>query len=1181
MKIIRNLIVWLGMFVLSVVFNATLTAQPVDSIVQITAEVQGLEQVSPDEWTPFATYWEAMPGAATFAPLPGPMFNATFPVYAIADGIYLVDGTGGQLPPGDSVTAMEMESNAVVNLINQVEGAQMAQAMGGMRMDLTGPPGFGGGGGYSYTNSGYTYTYNTNLLWLQITNVSVSLETAYVNLYNATDQVYAIWSTTNLLIPFSLWQVETEVFPTNGTTNRLAFTVPTLGRQDLFLRAQDWTGVFANGLPDWWMWYYFHTLDLSWTNEDASDKTLGHDYTNHIDPDTIAFIIAVTNTEVNTAYPILPLNVSSGVPGCVAVLVNDTNLADAVWLPYTSSNVVATLGADGDYAVSIGLRGFPTNATETWQTVPLIKDTIAPVLTVTGPVGGSISQTPVQFQGFANKALNTLTFDLSNASGTFTNQQGYLTGVFYDTNLLAYTTNYFQSDDVDLASGPNIITLYATDWAGNETNVSFTVNYVPSTNPPVLTVIWPPAGTAISGSNFTLQAQVDQPTATISATAGATTVQGLIERNGTAWVQNLPLTPGTNSITVTVSDSNGSTSTNFSVVDNDVGLVIDPLTSDQLNQPSVSVYGEIGDTNLCVYANGVKATVNEDGTWEADNVPVSPMGTAIVSVQVYIGDPILVASQILYQAQPVTVAMMSYWGRHEPDVSVSSETINWSYLKGGNYDSSQYGNCEISSNENGVAYINYGGIVVPFSMPWESASVTTPLFWVDEPFWYGNYTQTRVMVEPSGQTPAGTTNLYLVFANASEFSTYQMEYGLLESTYGWEYGELLTDIGSYPDLVGYAGDVPLPPDWLQIRGQTLLNSGITNSDGSVSGFTLVSAPAGKNWDVTPVATNVYQNWAYTFNAQAYQVNMQIINANTGTNLSAQTNTVIVGQQMNLTCQLSITNSFMTNFVLTNFQWTVPGYAISNYVVAADSSSAMVVTNFATNNQSTVFYWVDGASNRMVQCSATVNGQTVTGQAVFNVYRPSITNFTDEPPSYPTNCLDGGTLYLQLGDGNAHGDMMYQVNVLSKYKGRAGIIQLINRNASNGSFGSGSLGTGGQFWLDTSIPYIASPVNTNGLTPVNFSDNPGVADVASLLSATTTCTDAFVDYIVFRPDAGNPNSNIYIPLGVVSGGSPSWAWTASTYWLAGWSIPVGSVTRPTAPNNNGPFPTWLHLYQNAQ
>jgi hypothetical protein len=60
-----------------------------------------------------------------------------------------------------------------------------------------------------------------------------------------------------------------------------------------------------------------------------------------------------------------------------------------------------------------------------------------------------------------------------------------------------------------------------------------------------------------------------------------------------------------------------------------------------------------------------------------------------------------------------------------------------------------------------------------------------------------------------------------------------------------------------------------------------------------------------------------------------------VDANTGQDLTKQTNTVIVGQQMNLQCLLN-----STNYTATDFSWTVPGFAISNYVVAADSSSAM-------------------------------------------------------------------------------------------------------------------------------------------------------------------------------------------------------------------------------------------------
>src|SRR6202000_651283 len=148
----------------------------------------------------------------------------------------------------------------------------------------------------------------------------------------------------------------------------------------------------------------------------------------------------------------------------------------------------------GVYNVSVGLRGFPTNATQTWQTITLTKNTVFPQLTITNPVGGAVAQSLTSFQGYASEPLDTLSFDLTNASGVFTNLHGYLTGLFYDTNRLAYTTNYFQSDVINVASGANVITLHATDWAGNETNASFTVYFSASTNPPVLALIWPPAG---------------------------------------------------------------------------------------------------------------------------------------------------------------------------------------------------------------------------------------------------------------------------------------------------------------------------------------------------------------------------------------------------------------------------------------------------------------------------------------------------------------------------------------------------------------------------------------------------------------------------------------------------------------------------------------------------------------
>ena len=249
-----------------------------------------------------------------------------------------------------------------------------------------------------------------------------------------------------------------------------------------------------------------------------------------------------------------------------------------------------TLGStNGSYNVWVGLRGWPTNATPTWDiSFPFTLNTVSPLLTVTNPTTSIVTQPTIQVQGYASEPLASLTFDVSNATGSFTNQTGFLTGQIYDTNLLAYTTNYFDCLNAALSNGTNLIVLHATDWSGNTANVSFTLDYVPDTNPPTLNLIWPLAGTSISGSNFTLQAQVSDPTATVMASVNGTVVTGFIEQSGLAWVKDLPLNAGTNAVTLTASNLTGGVSTtNFNVIGNDVGLTIDPLTGDELNQASV------------------------------------------------------------------------------------------------------------------------------------------------------------------------------------------------------------------------------------------------------------------------------------------------------------------------------------------------------------------------------------------------------------------------------------------------------------------------------------------------------------------------------------------------------------------------------------------------------------------
>jgi hypothetical protein len=155
------------------------------------------------------------------------------------------------------------------------------------------------------------------------------------------------------------------------------------------------------------------------------------------------------------------------------------------------------------------------------------------------------------------------------------------------------------------------------------------LDYSAKTNPPSVQIIWPQDGTQVSGSSFTVDGQVNDATITVAATITDTngdinTVNGLVERSGKFWLENLPLNSGTNTVTLTVTDAAGNATTNsFNVVQSAVTLTVDPVGDpQQLWQPTVNLTGTISDASYAVWVNGV------DGTWSASNVPVDSGGTA-------------------------------------------------------------------------------------------------------------------------------------------------------------------------------------------------------------------------------------------------------------------------------------------------------------------------------------------------------------------------------------------------------------------------------------------------------------------------------------------------------------------------------------------------------------------------
>ncbi len=828
-----------GVLSLSGTNIASLSAWSNDELTELVNALDAIPTISADSLPLGATCWSFQ--NPTQPPLPSDTIGVG--AWPLSDGGFLLND-------------LNFDYNAV-----------SASPMGMTAMDSgsSGPPGFGnlgsGGIGDDLTNLYSIWNFNTNLLWLQITNVSAG--TVYANLYNATNQVYAVWSTTNLALPFSQWQVADELI--NPNTNCQPFSVPTLGENNLLLKAEDWTSVdtHGDGVPDWWIWEYFGNLSETATNLDTFGNTLLFDYANNYDPNVLAFSITITNSYVNTISNVLPIHLTAGRPYYAAVLLNNTSTTNAVWQNYNDGVMAALNAGDGTYNLEVGLRGFPIDSPPVWESGQLILDTVPPKLSISDPIGNTVSQSIISIHGFANKRLTSITYNVANAAGIQTNQIGYITGVYFDTNLQIYTTNYFELPNMSLAAGTNLITLCAVDLAGNSTEMRQMISYVPPTSVPIITLVWPQDGLSIGGNTMTIQAQVSDISAKVSAVVNGQTIAGTIETSGLVWIQGLPLSDGTNAITLLASNVFGVECMQFGVISTDVGLTVQPLSlSGQINQSTVTVFGTINDPqDDCIFVNGVEATNGPDGSWEADGVPVSSVGMACLNIQIYTGDPVLIASQNDYQPQPASVVRSGYtyhtsfnttatifypgtsytWDEAYFDTffTCDNTVLTWNRDIGGYvYDAGcENGDLNSYSYSSGIGTNESDLDAALGAYPaWEWADASGTDSGVNSGGWNRSI-QTFVEIEPSGILSENQTNIYIVGAEAQNHVT--------SSSYF--------------------------PQWLQIQGQPLIASGVTNNDGTTWGYISVQAPANSKPDVTPVEAGPDLDDDYSFAVQVLDI----------------------------------------------------------------------------------------------------------------------------------------------------------------------------------------------------------------------------------------------------------------------------------------------------------------------
>jgi hypothetical protein len=460
---------------------------------------------------------------------------------------------------------------------------------------------------------------------------------AAANYYLATNSTFHDAGTT-IIDPNLLAELQTLTTYSPQDGGALDTNTPDLGYHYSVNEDSDF-----DGLPDWWEWYWLGTYSLSGTNLDCGGiNTLSYDFANGINPNVLQFnSIDVTNNYVNASVVPAQLSVS-GLPYYITIIKDDTNFDDAVWNVYSSSNITLNIGStQGWHSFWIGLRGHADDTNNAvWQFKRLKLDTTAPVLTVTNPAVGTVTVPLVELQGYSSEDLSTISYDITNAAGLLTNQDIGIADRYYDTNTWEYTTNYFRGLDIALTNGLNTITLHATDLAGNVTTLTtnLTLNYATATNP-VVKLYWPTDSTLICNTNYTWRGWVDDPTATITAqlvdTNGTTNFfGGVVERNGNFWVEDLPLSSGTNWLTLNVTNAAGlGYSTNITVFPGAVSLTIDTPTDDLWNQ-GITVNGTISDTgDYTVWVNGNKASYTDGTSWTATNVYLPTGGTALIQAR--------------------------------------------------------------------------------------------------------------------------------------------------------------------------------------------------------------------------------------------------------------------------------------------------------------------------------------------------------------------------------------------------------------------------------------------------------------------------------------------------------------------------------------------------------------------
>jgi len=974
----------------------------------------------------------------------------------------------------------------------------------------------------------------------------------------------------------------------------------------------------GNTIPDHWEVTFLGGLMPASTDYDGDGVPLLTEWQNGIDPNKIRFRALFDNLRVNAAAP-AALTVLGGVPSQVAVLRDSTNFAAATWTAYSPTVPVDLGSSEGPHDVWIGLKGRASASRATWVGFRLLRDTAAPAVFITSPSNSTVSQPVLQLQGYSTEPLASVRYDLANDAGTLTNLEGYVTGQWFATNLLAFTTNWFECLDVPLTNGVNTITLHATDLAGNvsTTVTNYTLDYSGVTNPPALTLYWPQDGAQVSGSSFTLRGLLDDPTATVTAqitdTNGLTSeASGLVERNGLLWVERLPLAPGTNTLVLTMNNAAGLTNVmSLAVVQSDVTITIDDLSSTDLNPPFISVSGSFSAGGYAVWVNGVQATVSGDGTWGVDQVPVNQGGTAVIQARAIpngapfsgggggtnctLADPGNPSSPQAREVEadadkPPVVVQVHYDKSLVDDFETSdgvygetwTESVCWELNEpGSGFESLCWGEADDQYYGWNLALWDADGAGIECGDLQRGANICgirgegVCANCVAGTTWPGEFCEvspsrevcdgSQVIGRDARQRSAHT--VYVLRTNGKQVAPRNSLLQLTATARG--VGDYFWPEMDYEDPDGYE----IAPTDIRLGGL-----GPLGNDGRL----FKALPGGKTLIVTP---RVLGNPYYTMtqpSATRHKLRLWASTAMLEPGRVVSDAKFCVGQFI----------PFLATWAQPPaYAGAPPGVRSSSYdwVMSAKyvnrqfpSNSAGCVTydvdpSVLTQAMPTAWY-VSGGDKNVRLCLEMFfnNGQSakLTEWGKFKVFRPSVVMVNPAFHGPPTNIWLTPWNHLcfgAIGLGNHQtNNMSYKVQVLSPhFPGEAEITQICTIDAT----ALPPINISNE--LDNSNPYPNTWVFvlTNSVNPFNgqlnniiwLDDAPNNGWVSSF-----HMNASFVDYVMFNPRL---SGSIFVPLGKLTWSTSFGASSPST------NISPNSVTGPTGPDSSSDWPVWTHVFSN--